>query len=388
MCPKNLQLWTHKLSDLKYYIIAGEKSGDLHGSNLVKSIRQEDSQAQIRGIGGELMQKEGVELLMHFYKVNFFGFFEVLRNLYSLYKIFKATEKDIVSFKPDVLILIDFAGFNLRMANFAQKKGIKVYYYISPKIWAWNVGRAHKIKRLVDKMFVILPFEVPFYKQFDYDVEYVGNPIMDAIDSFRPNPNFISDNNLNYKPTVALLPGSRPSEVTSLIELMSTLPPFFPNHQFVVAGVASLPESYYKKAKEKGIPIVFDQTYDLLTIAEAAVVASGTATLETGLFKVPQVVVYKVSKISYLIGKRLIKVRDIALVNLITDKIIVRTLLQDDLNLKNLIYELEKIVVGGKSREIILKEYEKLAKEIGKPGASEKTGRKMVKYLKNNNFSS
>ncbi|HAR20439.1 MAG TPA: lipid-A-disaccharide synthase, partial [Cytophagales bacterium] len=188
---------------MKYYIIAGEKSGDLHGSNLVKSIKQEDVEVNLRGIGGELMQKEGVELFLHFHKVNFFGFFDVFRNFYSLYKIFKATEKDILKFKPDVLILIDFAGFNLRMANFAKKHGIKVFYYISPKIWAWNVGRAHKIKHLVDKMFVILPFEVPFYKQFGYHVEYVGNPIMDAIATFLPNPNFISDNYLHQRPIVA-----------------------------------------------------------------------------------------------------------------------------------------------------------------------------------------
>ena len=368
---------------MKYYIIAGEKSGDLHGSNLVKSIKQEDVEANLRGIGGELMQKEGVELFLHFHKVNFFGFFDVFRNFYSLYKIFKATEKDILKFNPDVLILIDFAGFNLRMANFAKKHGIKVFYYISPKIWAWNVGRAHKIKHLVDKMFVILPFEVPFYKQFGYHVEYVGNPIMDAIATFLPNPNFISDNYLHQRPIVALLPGSRPSEVNSLLDLICALPVFFPNYQFVVAGVSSLPDSYYEKAKEKGLPVVFDQTYDLLTVAEAAVVASGTATLETGLFKVPQVVVYKVGKFSYIIGKWLIKVRDIALVNLITDKIIVKTLLQNELTIENLVFELKKVMLGGKARENVLSDYEKLANEIGEPGASEKTGKLMVKYLKN-----
>jgi lipid-A-disaccharide synthase len=372
---------------LNYYIIAGEKSGDLHGSNLIKSILQEDSQAKLRGIGGELMQKEGLQLFLHFHKVNFFGLFDVLSNFYSLYKIFKATENDILNFKPDVLILIDFAGFNLRMAKFAPKHGIKVYYYISPKIWAWNVGRAHKIKRLVDKMFVILPFEVPFYKQFDYEVEYVGNPIMDAIASFSPNHNFISDNQLNSSPIVALLPGSRPSEVNALLELMCALPKVFPSHQFVVAGVKSLPNSHYQKAIDSGIAVVYDQTYDLLTIAEAAVVASGTATLETGLFKVPQVVVYKVGKISYMIGKRLIKVRDIALVNLITDKIIVKTLLENDLNLPNLVSELKKVIKGGEARQEILSDYENLAETIGKPGASEKTGKLMVNYLKNNIFS-
>jgi len=368
---------------LRYYIIAGEKSGDLHGSNLVKAIRQEDPYAEIRGIGGEMMEEGGVSLFLHFHKVNFFGFWEVFINLLSILQLFKATEKDLLAFKPDVIILIDFAGFNLRMAKFAKKHGIKVFYYISPKIWAWNTGRAHKIKSLVDRMFVILPFEVPFYQQFDYEVDYVGNPIMDAISSFRPNPHFRTENALADKPIIALLPGSRPSEVSELLELLVSLQAHFPTYQLVVAGVSSLPSSYYEKAKEKGIQLVFDQTYDLLTMAEAAVVASGTATLETGLLKVPQVVVYKVGKISYAIAKRLVKVRDIALVNLITDKIIVKTLLQDELTLSHLIAELKKVLVGGTARENILKEYEKLAKEIGEAGASQKAGSLMVKYLKN-----
>ncbi len=367
---------------MNYYIIAGEKSGDLHGSNLVKSIFSEDSQANIRGIGGELMEQNGVKLFMHFHKINFFGFYEVFINLITILKVFKQTENDILAFKPDVIILIDFAGFNLRMAKFAKKHGIKVFYYISPKIWAWNTGRAYKIKKLVDRMFVILPFEVAFYKQFDYNVDYVGNPIMDSIVSFKPNPNFKKECNLEDKPIIALLPGSRPAEVASLLKMMIELKESYPSYQLVVAAISSLPKTFYYEAEAKGIKLVFDQTYDLLTVAEAAVVASGTATLETGLFRVPQVVVYKVSKISYEIAKRLVKVRDIALVNLITDTIIVKTLLQNELTIQNLKRELSDVLVTGNKRDTILLEYEKLVKEIGGPGASLKTGELIVKYLR------
>lgn len=366
---------------MKYYIVAGEKSGDLHGSNLIKAIRQEDPDASIRGIGGELMAHEGMSMFMHFHKINFFGFYEVFKNLITIYKVFKQTEKDVLSFNPDVIILIDFAGFNLRMAKFAKKNGIKVFYYISPKVWAWNTGRANKIKKLVDHMFVILPFEVPFYKQFGYEVDYVGNPIMDSISSFKSNEHFISENKLGDKPIVALLPGSRPAEVASLLEMMVELAGKFENYQFVVAAVSSLPVDYYDKAKQNGIKLVFDQTYDLLAVSEAAIVASGTATLETGLFNIPQVVVYKVSAISYAIAKRLVKVRDIALVNLVTDKIIVKTLLQNELTISNLENELKKVLVGGSERDRVLFEYEKLRNEIGSPGASLKAGSLMVKYL-------
>jgi len=362
--------------------MSGEKSGDLHGSNLVKSLREQDPEANIRGIGGDMMENAGVNLFMPFGRINFFGFWEVFINLPLLFKAIKETKNDIVTFRPDVLILIDFAGYNLRMAAFAKEQGIKVYYYISPKIWAWNTKRAFKIKKLVDRMFVILPFEVDFYRQFDYRVDYVGNPIMDAIESFRPNPQFIAQLHLEGKPIIALLPGSRPSEVSKLIDLLVALKNHFLDYQLVVAAVSSLPKEMYVKAQEAGIALVWDQTYDLLHVAESAVVASGTATLETGLFKVPQVVVYRVSYISYQIAKRLVKVRDIALVNLITDRIIVKTLLQNDLNLPRLVSELKATLKGGAKREEILQEYKKLAVEIGGSGASEKAGKLMAQYLK------
>lgn len=367
---------------MKYYIIAGEKSGDLHGSNLVKSIRHEDPKAILKGIGGEMMAKEGTELLFHFHQINFFGLFEVLVNLPTIFKSLKATKADIDQFQPDVLILIDFAGYNLKMAAYAKKKNIKVFYYISPKVWAWNTERANKIKRLVDRMFVILPFEVAFYQQFNYKVDYVGNPIMDAITAFKSNPQFLPNNQLGTYPIIALLPGSRPSELKSLLSLLLELKDKFPGYQLVVAGVSSLPSSFYDQVSQQGIKMVLDQTYDLLHVAEAAVVASGTATLETGLFKVPQVVVYKIGAISYLIGKLVVKVRDIALVNLITDKIIVKTLLEKELTLDNLVRELKKVLKSGTERDRILLDYQELSKAIGEAGASSKAGKLMVKYLK------
>lgn len=367
---------------MNYYIIAGEKSGDLHGSNLVKALIEQNPDARLRGIGGELMKEAGVSLFMPFSHINFFGFWEVFIHLPTLFRAIKATKEDITSFRPDVLILIDFAGYNLRMAAFAKERGIKVFYYISPKIWAWNTKRAFKIKKLVDKMFVILPFEVDFYRKFDYEVDYVGNPIMDAIESFRPNPQFLEQQHLTEKPLIALLPGSRASEVGKLLDLMVELKEHFTTYKLVVAAVSSLPKEMYKRAEEAGLAIVWDQTYDLLHVAESAVVASGTATLETGLFKVPQVVVYRVSNISYQIAKRLVQVRDIALVNLITDRIIVKTLLQDDLNLPRLVSELKETLKGGSKRKEILDEYEKLAVAIGGSGASEKAGKLMAQYLK------
>ena len=367
---------------MRYYFIAGEKSGDLHGSNLIKAIKQNDPGADLRGIGGELMAGEKCSLLFSYTNINFFGFWEVFVNLPVVFKHLKITKDDILSYKPDVIILIDFSGYNMKIAKFAKQHSIKVFYYISPKVWAWNTGRAHNIKKLVDRMFVILPFEVEFYKKYDYKVDYVGNPIMDAIGSFVPDPTYKISNNFISKPIIALLPGSRPSEVSQLLPMISEIDTYFPQYEIVVAGVSSLSKDFYKVASDRGIKVVYDSTYDLLTIAEAAVVASGTATLETGLFKVPQVVVYKINALSYEIAKRLIKVRDIALVNLITDKIIVKTLLQKELTLGGIVSELKKVLKGGEQRETILKDYEELAVEIGNPGASYKAGSLMVKYLK------
>ena len=296
----------------------------------------------------------------------------------------KKCKDDILQYQPDVVILIDYPGFNLRIASFAKEKGLKVFYYISPKVWAWNQKRALKIKKNVDRMFVIFPFEIDFYKKYNYEVDYVGNPLMDAIAAFEPDPDFKKKNNLlQDKPVVALLPGSRKQEIIGMLDLMLAVQPHFPDHQFVIAGVKNLPASLYDKYVTAGkAVIVYESTYDLLSVADAALVTSGTATLETALLNVPEVVCYKTSGFSYAIAKRVIKVRFISLVNLIMDKEVVRELIQDELNEKNISEELASILPGGKKRDIQLGDYARLQELVGSEGASERAGRLMVSYLR------
>jgi len=357
---------------MKYYLIAGERSGDLHGANLMKGIKASDPEAQFRGWGGDMMQHEGIDLVTHYKDTAFMGFLEVALNIRKIAGFLKKCKRDILAYKPDVIILIDYPGFNLRIAAFGKENGIKTFYYISPKVWAWNQKRAWKIKKNVDQMFVIFPFEIDFYKKFDFKVDYVGNPLMDAIDAFKPDPEFKKKNNLdeNY-PVIALLPGSRRQEIINMLDLMLTVQPHFPEYQFVIAGVKNLAAS-----------IVYEATYDLLAISEAALVTSGTATLETALLDIPEVVCYKTSAISYAVAKRLIKVPFISLVNLIMEKEVVRELIQDELNEQELVMELKSILKKGSKRAIQLNDYKKLQNLVGGPGASERTGGLMVNYLK------
>jgi lipid-A-disaccharide synthase len=367
---------------MKYYLIAGERSGDLHGANLYKEIRKRDPDAQAMGIGGGYMFDAGVKLSYNYEELALIGFFEILEKLGAIRAALKRVKKELVEQRPDVLILIDYGGFNKRVAAFAKQLGIRVFYYISPKIWAWNVNRAYKIKRFVDKMFVILPFEKDFYKKFDYEVDYVGNPVLDAIAGFVPNPNFISQNHLEDKPIIAVLPGSRSKEIESTLFRMLSILPAFPGHQFVVAGVDNYPSKYYEQFRRNGrVHIVYEQTYDLLSRAEVAIVTSGTATLETALFKVPQVVVYRVNFISYYVIRMLIKVKFISLVNLIAGREVVKELIQDDFSPANLRQELQAIQMGEPGRIEILQGYDEIAKKIGKPGASAKTAELMLSYL-------
>lgn len=368
---------------MKYYLIAGERSGDLHGSNLIKGIRENDPDAQFRGWGGDMMAAEGVELVTHYKDTAFMGFLEVILNLHKISGFLKKCKRDILEYQPDALVLIDYPGFNLRIASFAKAKGLKVFYYISPKVWAWNQKRALKIKQNVDHMFVIFPFEVDFYKKFDFKVDYVGNPLMDAIADFRPDPDFKHKNKLNTgKSVIALLPGSRRQEIIGMLDLMLTVQPHFPEYQFVIAGVRNLPAELYTKYSDKqNVSIVYESTYDLLSIAEAALVTSGTATLETALFNVPEVVCYKTSGFSYAVAKRVIRVPFISLVNLIMEKEVVKELIQDDLNETKLVEELVKILPNGAGRDIQLKDYATLHQLVGGPGASGRTGNLIVKYL-------
>ncbi|KAA6434069.1 lipid-A-disaccharide synthase [Dyadobacter flavalbus] len=369
---------------MKYYLVAGERSGDLHGSNLIKGIRENDPDAQFRGWGGDMMEAEGLELVKHYKDTAYMGFLEVILNLHKISGFLKECKTDILNYKPDALILIDYPGFNLRIAAFARKKGLKVFYYISPKVWAWNQKRALRIKENVDHMFVIFPFETEFYSKYDYKVDYVGNPLMDAIASFRPDPDFRSKNQIPAdKPVIALLPGSRQQEITGMLDMMLRTQPHFPDHQFVIAGVSNLPASLYQRyVSAHNAIIVYESTYDLLAIAEAALVTSGTATLETALFNVPEVVCYKTSGLSYVIAKQLIRVPYISLVNLIMKKETVRELIQSELNEANLVNELKQILPGGSKHQAQMNDYGVLRELVGESGASVKAGRLMVEYLK------
>lgn len=365
----------------KIYIISGERSGDLHASNLVIELKKTIPDVKIRGIGGDYSQNAGVEIFYHYQEISFMGFWEVIKNIFSLNQYIQKTKQDILNFKPDAIILVDFAGFNMRIANFAKQNGIKVIYYISPKIWAWNTNRALKIKNNIDLMLCILPFEKDFYKQFGYDVKYVGNPVLDAINNFSIDTAWENDFLAkDSRKIIAILPGSRKQEVEAVLNEMIQFKNQFTNYRLVVAGVDNLNSDLYKNAVDNEIEVVYSKTYDLLTVAKAAVVTSGTATLETVLFNVPQVVCYKTSTISYLIAKQLIKVKYISLVNLIAEKEVVKELIQDDFNAKNIAFELEKLLSVEKTDEI-LADYKLLRNKLGDSPASVNSAKYIADFL-------
>jgi len=370
---------------MKYYLIAGETSGDLHGANLIRALKNADAQAHFRFLGGDAMEKEaGVSPVIHSSALSFMGFIEVLANLFTILGNLKKVKKDLLVNRPDALILIDFPGFNLKLAGFAKKNNIKTFYYISPKVWAWNQKRVLKIKRNVNHLFCILPFEVEFYKEWGMEVDYVGNPLLDAIARYSSDPDFRKNVQLGEKPIVALLPGSRKMEIMKLLPLMVSLPKSFPAYQFVIAGALGFAESFYQSFfHQQQVPVVFNQTYDLLNNAQAAVVASGTATLEAALFHVPQVVVYKANQLSIWIAKLVIKVKYISLVNLIMHIPVVRELIQDDYNEDMVKDELNRILHDEAYRSNMLQNYKALDHKMGEVGASERTARLIVHYLNN-----
>lgn len=366
---------------MRYYLVAGEASGDLHGANLMRALKENDSTAAFRFFGGDKMLAEGGELVKHYSDMAFMGFTEVVLNLRTILRNMKTCKQDILAHQPDVLILIDFPGFNLKIAEFAKQQGILVYYYISPKVWAWNQKRVLKIKKVVDKMFCILPFEVDFYKSWGMEVDYVGNPLLDEISRFQPNPKFVGENQIPDQPIIALLPGSRVQEIERLLPVMLSLTGQLPDYHFVIAGAPAFNEAYYQQfIGDKKVSLVFNQTYDLLHSATAAVVASGTATLETALFKVPQVVVYKGGRISIAIARMVVKIRFISLVNLIMDKKVVEELIQEDCNPAK-VYSCLYPLLAGEGRDLQLQDYEALAVRMGKPGASEKTAQLIIHSL-------
>lgn len=366
---------------MKYFIIAGERSGDLHGSNLVTAIKKADKYAEIQGWGGDYMEVAGATVMMHYRDLAFMGFFEVLMNLSKILGFFKLCKKQIEAFQPDAIILIDYAGFNMRIAKWAKPQGYKLFYYISPKVWAWNQKRALKLKQTIDKLFVIFPFEVDFFKKYDYEVEFVGNPLFDAIAAFQPNPDFLSQNKLGNSKIIALLPGSRKQEVEQMLELMVATKKQFPDYQFVIAGVSNLSKEFYERFLSDDVHLVFDQAYDLLSHAEAAMVTSGTATLETALFGVPQVVCYKTSAITYSIAKMVIRVPFISLVNLIAEKEVVTELLQAKVTPDNIANEIKKVLNGLPERKQQITDYQKIREILGSTGASAKTGQRIVEIL-------
>ncbi|MFK5959400.1 MAG: lipid-A-disaccharide synthase [Lutibacter sp.] len=367
---------------MKYYIISGEASGDLHGSNLMKALIEKDSKAEIRFWGGDLMQQVGGTLVKHYRELAFMGFAEVVMNLRTIFKNIKICKEDILNFKPDVLILIDYPGFNMRIAEFAKKQGIKVHYYISPQIWAWKENRIKKIKRDVDEMSVILPFEKDFYEQkHHFPVRFVGHPLIDAISNRTQIDDtlFRKKNKLSKKPIIALLPGSRKQEIKKMLSIMLQMADKFKAYQFVIAGAPSQDFEFYQQfINKENVKFISNKTYDLLSVSYAAIVTSGTATLEAALFKVPEIVCYKTSWISYQIGKRLIKLKFISLVNLIMDKEVVKELIQDEFNETSLEFELIKIL-EDKNRKRLFEDYFELEKKLGGKGASKKVAELIVK---------
>jgi lipid-A-disaccharide synthase len=368
---------------MKYYLIAGERSGDLHGGNLIKAIAQHDSEAEFRAWGGEQMQAAGATLVTHYAQMAFMGVWEVVKNLFTIQGFLKKCKADLLEYRPDVVILIDYAGFNMRIARFAKENGLKTFYYISPKVWAWNQDRAWNIKKYVDKLFVIFPFEQAFFKRYDYEVDYVGNPLFDAIADFVPDPNFLTQNNLDpQRPIVALLPGSRRQEVEQMLAIMVATKNQLSDYQFVIAGVSNLPDSLYAPFLSPNVQLVKDAAYDLLAVSQAAIVTSGTATLETALLGVPQVVCYKASWLSYQIGIRLIKVPFVSLVNLVAEKEVVKELIQSQLTPKNLLQELVPLLTKSPERVAQLAGYQQVKDTLGEKGASEKAGKLMVAYLR------
>lgn len=369
---------------MRYYIIAGEASGDLHGGNLIKELLKLDSKAAIRCWGGENMERAGGKLAMHFRNLAFMGFWEVISNLPTILRNFSFCKKDIMAFAPDLLICIDYPGFNLRMIKWAKKRGIKTVYYISPQIWAWKEGRVETIRAYVDKMLVILPFEKAFYDKWNYTVDYVGHPLIQVIDDYKKSnskPTYLASED---KPIVALLPGSRKQEILAKLPIMLNTADLFPQYKFVVAKAPSLEDSFYENLL-KGHPQVDSlagNTYGLLSMARAAMVTSGTATLETALFGVPQIICYKGNAISYQIAKRLVKIKYIGLVNLIMNKEVVKELIQDQLTPENLASELEMIVAETECRRKILEDYGTLHEMLSKDGnASMKAARIIADFI-------
>ncbi len=383
--PQNPQ--PHNLLLLRIFLVSGEASGDLHASLLMQSLQVELGKTDFCYWGGDKMAAVGGTLKKHYRELAFMGFWEVVKNLRTITRNLDSCFADIQAFQPDVLILVDYSGFNLRIAKKAKEAGIRIFYYISPQVWASRAGRVKKIKKFVDEMFVILPFEENFYKQYEFPVHFIGHPLLDVVKNYRPTPDFRKTNRLSDKPIVALLPGSRKQEIRAMLAEMLATVPHFPDYQFVIAGAPSMTQDFYKaiitelpKSISESVHLIENQTYDLFSQAEAALVTSGTATLEAALFRVPQVVCYKGGAISYAIAKRIIQVKFISLVNLILDREVVKELIQGEMNATNLRIELQSIleIEGQKKLKVA---YDKLADKLGNSGAVKRAAQIMAAKL-------
>ncbi len=374
---------------MKYYIISGEASGDLHGSNLIKELKKRDAAANMRCWGGDKMEAAGATLVKHYKELAFMGFLEVIKNLGTILKNIKICKEDILQYKPTALILIDYPGFNLRIAKWAKENGIPVIYYISPQVWAWKENRVKLIKNCVDKMLVILPFEKEFYKKWHYEVEYVGHPLVEVVSRFLLPVNDTRHSTTNNEPPetrniIALLPGSRQQEILKKLPIMLEVAKHFPDYQFVVAKAPGLDESFYAELLKpySNVSSVVNKTYELLVQSKAALVTSGTATLETALFAVPEVICYKGSAFSYQIAKRLIKIKFIGLVNLIMDKEVVKELIQDELTVENLKHELNLLLTDKTKQQQLKKDYAALKKLLSQGGhASANAAESIYNYM-------
>ena len=370
---------------MKYYIIAGEASGDLHGSNLIKAIKTKDPDADFRCWGGDLMEQAGAKIVKHYRDLAFMGFLEVVANLRTIFKNLDFCKQDILEYAPDSVIFIDYPGFNLRMAGFVKQAGIKTIYYISPQIWAWKESRIHKIKRDIDHMLVILPFEKEFYKRWEMKVDFVGHPLLDAIGNQEwSGPDWRSKHGIpEGKPILAVLPGSRRQEISTMLPIMLETITRLNNYHCIIAMAPAQPESYYREliGEQSDVTLLSGQTYAILSQAKAAMVTSGTATLETALFNVPEVVCYKGNVVSYWIARQLVKVKYISLVNLVMDAEVVTELIQADLNAERLLSEMKKITEEGDARNRLLEKYAELKQRLGGHGASDNAAELIIKYL-------
>ena len=373
---------------MKYFLIAGEPSGDMHGADLMREIKTLDRKAEFMFFGGDLMKNEGGVMLKHYHDMAFMGILPVILNIGSISKNFDLAKTNLLSFAPDILILIDYPGFNLKMAKFAKENGIKTAYYISPKIWASRTHRVKKIKAYVDQMYTIFPFETQFYKKYNYQVHYVGNPVFDIIKKELSQPvnfeSFCDKNQLTAKPIIAMLAGSRKTEISEMLPIMEQIPRYFPDYQFIIAGAPGNTIDFYKSLLKTEIPVIFDQTYSLLRHSKAAIVTSGTATLETALLKIPQVVCYRMGMGWFLelFRNQILKTKFFSLVNLVGEKEVVKELFQSEVTVKNIKAELIQIIGNEEYRNTMLAEYSEIAQKLASNGAANVAANHIVQSIK------